>query len=159
MAHTRNERAPFGHSEHTGQHHASHNSHDEEVYNLKRKVNRLCRCLHRRTRIKEERTPTPSQSFSSGEKHHHKRFRTPPRRSMGNDAMGKTFLQISRSPFIRCIEQSELPRRFNQPTFTIYNGKTDPIKHMSHFNQRMTIHSKNKALMCKVFPQVSALLP
>jgi len=23
---------------------------------------------------------------------------------------------------------------------------------MSHFNQRMVIHSKNKALMCKVFP-------
>ena len=26
------------------------------------------------------------------------------------------------------------------------------MEHVSHFNQRMTIHSKNKALMCKVFP-------
>ena len=40
-----------------------------------------------------------------------------------------------------------------QPTyFTIYNGKTDHVEHVSHFNQRMVIHSKNKALMCKVFP-------
>ena len=23
---------------------------------------------------------------------------------------------------------------------------------MSHFNQRMTVHSKNESLMCKVFP-------
>ena len=28
----------------------------------------------------------------------------------------------------------------------------DPMEHVSHFNQRMTIHSKNEALMCKVFP-------
>ena len=40
-----------------------------------------------------------------------------------------------------------------QPTyFTIYNGKTDHVEHVSHFNQRMVIHSKNKALICKVFP-------
>ena len=28
----------------------------------------------------------------------------------------------------------------------------DLIEHVSHFNQRMTVHSKNEALMCKVFP-------
>ena len=26
------------------------------------------------------------------------------------------------------------------------------MEHVSHFNQRMTIHSKNKGLICKVFP-------
>ena len=71
--------------------------------------------------------------------------------------MRKTLLQISRSPFSRHIEQAELPCRFNQPTFTIYNGKTNPVEHVSHFNQRMAIHSKNKALKCKVFP--SSLCP
>ena len=29
---------------------------------------------------------------------------------------------------------------------------TDPVEHVSHFNQRMAVHSKNKALMCKIFP-------
>ena len=36
--------------------------------------------------------------------------------------------------------------------FTIYNGRMDPIEHVSQFNQRMAVYSKDKALMCKVFP-------
>ena len=34
----------------------------------------------------------------------------------------------------------------------MYNGQTDPVEHVSHFNQRMVVHSMNEALMCKVFP-------
>ena len=130
MANTHSQRAPFVHSDHTSQHHASHNSHDEEVYNLKRKVDRLYRHLHLKAWIREKRTPTPSQSssfeddwnyqwrsrtppnesftssshYTSEERYHHKRSRTPPRRNMGNDALGKALLQISRSPFTRSIE-------------------------------------------------------
>ena len=33
----------------------------------------------------------------------------------------------------------------------MYNGRTDPVEHVSHFNQRMDVHSKNEALICKVF--------
>ena len=36
--------------------------------------------------------------------------------------------------------------------FTMYNGRTDPMEHVSHFNQRMTVQSKNETLMYKVFP-------
>ena len=43
-------------------------------------------------------------------------------------------------------------------TFTIYNGKTNHVEHVSHFNQRMVIHSKNKVLMCKVFPSSLGLV-
>ena len=28
----------------------------------------------------------------------------------------------------------------------------DLVEHVSHFNQRMTVYSKNESLMCKVFP-------
>ena len=66
--------------------------------------------------------------------------------------MSKALDQISRSPFTRRIEQAEFRRRFTQPTFTMYNGKTDPVEHVSHFNQRITVHSRDEALMCKVFP-------
>ena len=66
--------------------------------------------------------------------------------------MSKALDQLSRSPFTRRIEGATLPRRFQQPTFTIYNGNTDPVEHVSQFNQRMAVHSKNEALMCKVFP-------
>ncbi|XP_065626471.1 uncharacterized protein LOC136070114 [Quercus suber] len=71
----------------------------------------------------KQRSRTPvSEPFSYEEEHHRKR-----------------------------IEEAKLPRRFHQPTFTIYNGKTDPVEYVSHFNQRMTIYSRDKALMCKVF--------
>ena len=66
--------------------------------------------------------------------------------------MSKALDQLSRSPFTRRIEGAALPRRFQQPTFTIYNSNTDPVEHVSQFNQRMAVHSKNEALMCKVFP-------
>ena len=33
----------------------------------------------------------------------------------------------------------------------MYNGRMDPVEHISHFNQRMVVHSQNEALMCKVF--------
>ena len=33
----------------------------------------------------------------------------------------------------------------------MYNGRTDPMEHVSHFNQGMAVHSKNEPLMCKVF--------
>ncbi|XP_065622769.1 uncharacterized protein LOC136064673 [Quercus suber] len=55
------------------------------------------------------------------------------------------------------IEGARLPQRFNQPTFTIYDGKTDPVEHVSHFNQRIAVYSKDEAVICKVFP--SSLRP
>ena len=33
----------------------------------------------------------------------------------------------------------------------MYNGWIDSVKHVSHFNQRIAVHSKNEALLCKVF--------
>ena len=53
---------------------------------------------------------------------------------------------------MRWIEEGRLLQRFSQPTFTMYNGRTDPVEHVSHFNKRMAVHSKNEPLMCKVFP-------
>ena len=66
--------------------------------------------------------------------------------------MSKVLDQFSKSPFTRHIKGATLPPRFQQPTFTIYNGNTDPVEHMSQFNKRMAVYSKNEALMCKVFP-------
>ena len=98
------------------------------------------------------RTP-PSETFSYEEEHHHKhRYKSLPSKGLGNDAMNKALSHASKSPFTRNIEDVSLPRRFHQPTFTIYNGRADPVEHVSHFSQMMAIHSKNEALMCKVFP-------
>ena len=66
--------------------------------------------------------------------------------------MKNALSQISKSPFTRGIEKARLPRRFHQPTFTIYNSRTDPIEHVSQFKQKMAVHSQDGALMCRVFP-------
>lgn len=94
----------------------------------------------------------PSESFWYDEDYHREcRNRNSSSKGLGNDAMSRALNQISRSPFMRRIEGGRLPRRFTQPMFTMYNGRTDPVEHISHFNQRMTVHTKNEALMCKVF--------
>ena len=87
------------------------------------------------------RTP-PSESFSYEEKHHHKRKRrSSSRKGVGTDVMKKALSQISKSPFIREIENAKLPRRFHQPRFAMYNGQTDLVEHVSQFKQKMTVHS------------------
>ena len=64
----------------------------------------------------------------------------------------KFLSQISKSPFTRGIEKAKLPRQFHQPTFTMYNGRMDPVEHISQFKQKMAIHAQDEALMCRVFP-------
>ena len=66
--------------------------------------------------------------------------------------MKKVLSQISKSPFTRGIEKAKLPRRFHQPTVTMYNGRTDPLEHVSQFKQKMAVHSQDEALLCRVFP-------
>ena len=77
---------------------------------------------------RRSRTP-PSESFSYDKEHHHKcRYKSPSCKGLGNDAMSKALNQVSRSPFTRKIEGARLPRRFNRPTFTIYNDRTNPVE-------------------------------
>ena len=101
---------------------------------------------------RRSRTP-PSGTFSYEEEHSRRhRCKSPPSRGLGNNAMNKALSQVSKSPFTRNIEDAILPRRFHQPTFTLYDGRTDPVEHVSHFSQKMAIYSRDEALMCKVFP-------
>ena len=105
------------------------------------------------TTIGKGQGPPPSETFSHREERYQRcEHRSPSPKVLGLDAMSRELDQLSRSPFTRRIEGAALPRRFQQPTFTIYNGNTDPVEHVSQFNQRMVVHSKNEALMCKVFP-------
>ena len=95
----------------------------------------------------------PNDTFSYNEEYRYRRkYKSSPRKGLGNDVMNKALSQVSKSPFMQNIEGVSLPRRFHQPTFTLYNGRTDPVEHVSHFNQKMAVHSKDEALMCKIFP-------
>ena len=134
-----------------------------EINHLKRKLHHQRRkrtpsiydsFIDEKDRSYRRRSRTPSsESFSYDEDvHHERRNRSSSSKSLESDAMSRALNQISKSPFTRKIEEGRLPWRFTQPTFTMYNGWTNLVKHVSHFNQRMIVHSKNEALMCKVFP-------
>ena len=73
--------------------------------------------------------------------------------------MKRALSQISKSSFTRGIEKEKLPKRFHQPMFAMYNGRTDPVEHVSQFKQKMAIHSQDKALMCRVFPSSLGSMP
>ena len=101
---------------------------------------------------RRSRTP-PSETFSGDEEYHHKRKnKSPTYKGLGNNAMNEALNQVARSPFTRSIKGASLPRQFHQPTFSLYNGRTDPVEHVNHFSQKIAVHSKDKALMCKIFP-------
>ena len=91
----------------------------------------------------KQRSGTPlSESFSCEEENPHKRrHRSPSGRGVGTNVMKKALSQISKSPFTRGIEKAKLPKRFYQPTFAMYNGRTDLVEHVSQFKQKMAVHS------------------
>jgi len=161
------------HTTHTSGSHSrggSHLYHEKNTIAMQLEIDHLKRSLRHERR---KRAPSISDFSSDGEEdgsyrpksripssesflydedyHHERRNRNSSLKGLGNDAMSRALNQISRSSFTRKIEGGRLPRRFTQPTFTMYNGQTNLVKHVSHFNQRMIVHSKNEALMCVVF--------
>ena len=83
------------------------------------------------------RTP-PSETFSGGEEYssYRRKSKSTLHKGLGNKDMNEALNQVAKSPFMRRIEGASLPRRFNQPTFSLYNGRTYPVEHVSHFNQK-----------------------
>ena len=147
-------------------------SHVENEKDMQREINELKKKLRRARRRRasfesesssgdteddtyRQRSRTlPSETFSGDEEYssYRQKSKSTVHKGLRNKAMNEALNQVAKSPFTRRIEGASLPRRFNQSTFSLYNGRTDSVKHVSHFNQKMAVHSKNEALMCKIFP-------
>ena len=41
----------------------------------------------------------------------------------------------------------------------MYNGRMDPVEHVSQFKQKMAVHSQDEALLCRVFPSNLGPMP
>jgi hypothetical protein len=78
--------------------------------------------------------------------------RQPYKERRGQETVWKALHQISHSPFSKEIERAHLPGKFSPPNYVMYDGRTDPIGHISHFRQSMALHLSNDALMCRMFP-------
>ena len=63
------------------------------------------------------------------------------------DAMSRALRKAAQSPFSDVIECMEMLRWFTRPPFTIYDGKTDPMVHVSHYIQMMLLYSHNDGLV------------
>ena len=81
-------------------------------------------------------------------KHNHSRA-SPPQHE--RNPIWRQLQQISLSPFSAKIEQAKLPTKFTSPNLTVYNRRSDPVGHLSHYKQAMALYSTNDALMCRVF--------
>ena len=68
------------------------------------------------------------------------------------DAMSRVLHWAARSPFLEEIERAPLPSRFTRPPFNSYDGRIDPMKHVSHYIHMMSMYTHNDVLMCKFFP-------
>ena len=68
------------------------------------------------------------------------------------DLMSCALRRAVRLSFSDEIEWAPMPSRFTRPPFNSYDGKTDPVEHVSHYIHMMSLHTHNDALMCKVFP-------
>ena len=97
---------------------------------MQREINDLKKQLRQ---AKQKQYPSNSNVSSNDEEDtvYRQRSRTPPSESFSCE--DEYFHQISKSPFTRGIEREKLPRRFHQPTFAMYNGRTDPVEHVSQF--------------------------
>ena len=73
------------------------------------------------------------------------------------DAMSWALHRAAQSLFSKETERAPMPSRFTRPPFNSYDGRTNPVEHVSHYIHMMSLHTHNDALMCKVFP--SSLKP
>ena len=142
----------------------SHDSHAKDERDMQREIDKLKKKLRhaRRRRSTPEsesssedtddatyrrrsKTP-PNETFSGNEENsgHRRKNESPTHKGLGNKAMNEALNKVAKLPFTRRIEGASLPRRFNQPTFSLYNGRTDPVEHVSHFNQKMPFILKTR---------------
>ncbi|CAL9012804.1 unnamed protein product [Prunus brigantina] len=59
---------------------------------------------------------------------------------------------ICKSPFTEDILKAKKPVKFTQPKFKLFEGTTDLIEHIYHFQQQMVLEGDDEALLCKLFP-------
>ena len=148
----------------------SHVSHAKNERDMQREIDELKKELHRTrqrrsspdSELSSEETDDatyrrrsrtlPNETFSCDEEYRHRcKNKRLPHKGLGNNAMNEALSQVAKSPFTQNIEGASLPLRFHQPIFALYNGRTDPMEHVSHFSQKMAVHSRDEALMCKIF--------
>ncbi|PON74707.1 hypothetical protein PanWU01x14_047660 [Parasponia andersonii] len=78
-----------------------------------------------------------------------------------DDLAKQTVREINWTIFADWIQIEPRPRDFTTPTFKPFEGKTDHLDHIYHFQQKMFLETRDEAVACKDFSMTlvgSALL-
>uniref|UniRef100_A0A2N9H9H4 Reverse transcriptase domain-containing protein n=1 Tax=Fagus sylvatica TaxID=28930 RepID=A0A2N9H9H4_FAGSY len=112
-----------------------------------------CESSHRCPRRSEEhhRAPKDSRRSKTGRRTERKSPVHVPEKKDQNPVWNQ-LRQISHSPFSSRIERAKLPARIAPLNLVTYNGKTDPVSHLSHYRRSMALHNGDDILMCRIFP-------
>ena len=79
-------------------------------------------------------------------------FRAAPAPHMPTSTIVRGLEDMLSFPLGQHILSYEPPHGFVIPTFSMYDGSSDPYDHMLHFNQAMIFNAGEDCLLCKVFP-------
>uniref|UniRef100_A0A2N9GA65 Uncharacterized protein n=1 Tax=Fagus sylvatica TaxID=28930 RepID=A0A2N9GA65_FAGSY len=151
-----------------GRSHATRDVIDAEALKRSRKIERLERelrelkevqasCDQQRSRRDRERSeehhraPKDSRRSKTGRRTERKSPVHIPEKKDQNPVWNQ-LRQISHSPFSSRIERAKLPARIAPLNLVTYNGKTDPVSHLSHYRRSMALHNGDDILMCRIFP-------
>ena len=146
----------------------SHLSHEEDTRALQLEIDHLKRKLRHK---RQKRTPSisnssidddrsyrhrsgspPSESFSYDEDVHHKRKnKNSSSKGLGNDAMSRALNQNLQITIHTQNRGGETSSAIHLAHVHHIQWSNRPYGACEPFNQKMAVHSKNKALMCKVF--------
>uniref|UniRef100_A0A2N9HAT4 Uncharacterized protein n=1 Tax=Fagus sylvatica TaxID=28930 RepID=A0A2N9HAT4_FAGSY len=112
-----------------------------------------CESSHRCPKRSEEhhRAPKDSRRSKTGRRTERKSPVHIPEKKDQNPVWNQ-LRQISHSPFSSRIERAKLPARIAPLNLVTYNGKTDPVSHLSHYRRSMALHNGDDILMCRIFP-------
>ena len=112
-----------------------------------------CESSHRCPKRSEEDHRAPKNSRRSRIEGRTER-KSPARKSEKKDQnpVWNQLRQISHSPFSSRIERAKLPAIIAPLNLITYNGKTDPVAHLSHYRRSMALHNGDDILMCRIFP-------
>jgi len=65
---------------------------------------------------------------------------------------GSFILRISDSPPLEEITSHQFPKKFVITIFDCHTGVTDLVQHLRTYLVKITVHSNDDLLMCRVFP-------
>ncbi|XP_038680914.1 uncharacterized protein LOC119981843 [Tripterygium wilfordii] len=59
--------------------------------------------------------------------------------------------KMTSTPFVRALRLEDPPNKFSPPAFAVYDGKTDPVAHISTYTHKMALWASRDELICKMF--------